>query len=288
MELFAQQVVNSVMLGSTYALIAVGITLIYGVLDIAHVAIMQVGVIGALTMTTVIGWVGNYWIALAVCVVVATVVGMGSGLLVFRPLANDPPVNAFIAGFGLLVFLEAVGLLLWGPDPIRVPAAITGVGEIFGVRVVLHGLVVAVVANALLAALAVFLRRSRLGLGMRALAQDRYSAALMGISRPRIELLTMAVASAFAGLAAGLLAPTTFVQPAIGLLLVVKAFAIVVVGGMGSIKGALIAAYLLGFTESLGAVYGSPALVDFYALGMLLLVLVVRPRGFFGRLEEVR
>ncbi len=289
METFFQTGVNGLTLGSSYALMAVGITLIFGVLNIPHIALPHVGLIGAMVMVTTMAVLGvSYWVALPVGVLVGMAVGVLTAKLVFGPLIHAPPLNGFIAAFGLMVFVESGTLLVWGPDPRAVSTGIDAVLVLGGVHIVMQRVVIVLLTLVALALLALVLRRTDIGMAMRAVTQDHHGAALVGIDRANIEMITLAIGSGLAAFSAGLAASVSFANPNIGIVLLVKSFAVVVVGGLGSVSGALIAAFLLGLIESYGAVYGSPTLVEFYALGLLLGVLVVRPRGLFGRLESIR
>lgn len=289
METLVQTGVNGLTLGSSYALIAVGITLIFGVLNIPHLALPHVGIVGAMVMATTMAVLGlSYWVALPVGVLAGMVVGVMTAKLVFAPLLHAPPLNAFIAAFGLMVFVESATLLIWGPMPRPVSTGADTVLVLGGVHVVLQRVVIVLLTLTALAVLAIVLKRTDIGMAMRAVAQDQYSAALVGIDRANIEMITLVIGSGLAAFSAGLAASVSFANPNIGIVLLVKAFAVVVVGGLGSVSGAVTAAFLLGLIESYGAVYGSPTLVEFYALGLLLAVLIVRPRGLFGRLESVR
>lgn len=284
-----QTVVNGLLSGAVYALVAVAITLIFGVLGVPHFAVGQVGMVAALTASTLVAahWFG-YWGALAAAAVVGAAIGVGSEWIVFRPLRSRPPVNSFIGAFGLLLVLQTVAQLIWGADIRRLDSGIDGVVTVAGLRLADQRLLVAGCALALIAAMTAFLRYSSGGRAMRAVAENALAAQLAGADVGRVATITLAVGSAMAGLAAVLLAPLTFISATSGFDLAVRAFVIVVVGGMGSIGGALAASLLLGVLENVGAVYISATYATLLSYAVLFLLLAVRPRGLFGRLEVAR
>lgn len=285
-EVLIQQIANGIILGSIYALVALGLTIIYGVLYIPDFALAHKGMIGAyLCYYLVALFKVNYWLAIFSSMLLVGILGILSEVLVYRPtLKSGEHVNGFISSFGILVFLESFALIFFGSQYKRIYTQYYAqILNIFGVTFTMQRLLVVITALATIGALQVFIRRTAVGLAIRAVSQEPEGALLMGINVKGISLLTNAIGSALAGLAASLIAPITLVLPAMGHATILKAFIIIVLGGMGSIPGAIIGGYVIGLTESLGAAFVSSAFKDVFPFGALILVLAIRPTGIFGK-----
>ncbi len=282
MSFFFNQVIIGIQLGSQYVLVALGLTLIFGILDISHFAHGHMYMIGAYLLYVVQVLLGvNYWLALIVCMAALAVAGVLVERLVYRPLRGKPSINSFIAAIGLILVLET---LIRGikPEPLQVPKPIDRTVEFMGITMEAQRLVVIAGAIFFIVLLYLFIKRTRLGTAIEAMAQDREGAALMGISVNRLSALTFAVATALAAAAAALMAPLAFISPEMGATLVLKAYVIVVIGGLGSMHGAIIGGYLLGILEALAIAYVSSAYKDVFAFGILIIILAIRPTGLFG------
>ena len=280
----AQSIANGVMLGSLYGLVAAGLALIFGVVGVPQFALGAFAMVGAYATyfcTTALGL--NYWIALVIAGGFVGIVGVAVHAAVFRPMEKGPGVNMFIAAFGVLLMLQSLAILVFGTRYFRVAPPIGGSISFGGVFLTPQRLIVIIVALALIVSLHVLIMRTRLGACIRAVSDNPAGAAIVGINVGAVGLATMAIGSAMAGIAGGLIAPIGQVFPAMGDLLVIKAFVVVVLAGMGSIRGALISGYALGLAESLGGMYVSLAYQDAMAFVLLLLVLLLRPNGLFGK-----
>lgn len=284
---FAQILANGVMAGCVYGLVAVSLALVFGVLEIPQFAFGAHAMISAYTLAFLAADGVPYFVALAVAVVVGMILGGIVQYLVFEPLRDKPHATLFIAAFGLLLVLQGLALLLFGPNPIVVDPPIAGAVEVFGARVTYHRLLIIVGVVVSVVALNVFLRRTRLGRAIRAAGQNPFGALVVGVSPRRIAMVTMALGSALAAVAGGLLAPISQVFPTMGDFLVLKAFIIIVMAGMGSINGALVAGLFVGITESFGSAYFSPHVRDAYSVLFLILVLLFKPSGIFGKAGRV-
>jgi branched-chain amino acid transport system permease protein len=201
--------------------------------------------------------------------------------LVFRPLRNDSPVNAMIAALGVMLFLEAVAQNIWGEEFRHLESPYGGVVSVFGLLVTAHRLILLGTAAILMVALLVFLTRTIAGSAIRATAQNREGALLVGIDTNRVAMITFAISAGLAALAGSLVAPISLVYPSMGAMITLKAFAIVVLGGMGSVPGALVGGYLLALAESLGGTYVSATYQDLVAFVVLALVFTFKPSGLF-------
>jgi branched-chain amino acid transport system permease protein len=285
LSFFFNQVVVGIQLGSQYVLVALGLTLIFGILDISHFAHGHMYMIGAylLYIVMVLGGI-NYWVALIICMAALALGGVVIERVVYRPLQGKPHINSFIAAIGLILFLET---LVRGikSSALSVPKPIDRTVDFLGITMEAQRIIVIIGAIVFIVLLQLFIKKTRLGTAIEAMAQDREGAALVGISVSRMSALTFAVATALAAAAAVLMAPLAFIAPEMGSVLVLKAFVIVVIGGLGSIKRAIVGGYLLGVLEALSIAYISSAYKDVFAFGVLIIILAIRPTGLFGGRE---
>ena len=284
MVLFFQQLVNGIMLGAAYSLVALGLTLIYGILHIPNFAHGHKYMWAAFTsLFLVVNFHTNYWVSLVIAMVVLGFVGAGVERLVYRPLRNAPHVNSFIAAIGLLLFLESLSLIFWGADFRRFPTLYDKTIHIFGVAITLQRLLVIVAAALFIILLQVFIKRTWLGATIEAVAQNPEGAQLVGISIDRVSSLTFGIGTSLAAAAATLIAPIFLVYPTMGAMPNLKAFVVIIIGGMGSIPGAVIGGLMLGLMEALGGGYISTDYKDLFAFGALVTFLTFRPTGLFGK-----
>lgn len=282
MDIFLQQVLNGLTLGGIYSLVALGLTLVYGILHVpnfAHGAFYMVGAFVALKLMT--GWEVNYWIAMIGAAGVVAVIGALSERLVFHPLRHHSGLHPMIAAIGLLLFLEAGALALWGADFLRMPTPFSGIVEIAGVTAPVQRLMIIAGAFTLMAVLQLFLTRTVAGSTIVAMAQNRDGASLVGIDANRVAMLTFGISGALAAVAATLYAPINLVYPAMGHLVITKAFVIIILGGMGSVPGAIAGGLIIGFAESFGAYYISTDYKDIISFVLLVVILSLRPQGLF-------
>lgn len=284
MVLFFQQLVNGIMLGAGYSLVALGLTLIYGILHIPNFAHGHKYMWAAFTsLFLVVNFHTNYWVSLVIAMAVLGLVGAGVERLVYRPLRNVPHINSFIAAIGLLLVLESLSLIFWGADFRRFPSLYDKPIHIFGVAITLQRLVVIVAAALFIILLQLFIKRTWLGATIEAVAQNPEGAQLVGISIDRVSSLTFGIGTSLAAAAATLIAPIFLVYPTMGAMPNLKAFVVIIIGGMGSIPGAVIGGFMLGLMEALGGGYISTDYKDLFAFGALVTFLTIRPTGLFGK-----
>jgi len=284
MDMFLQQVLNGLTLGSVYCLVALGLTLVYGILQVpnfAHGAFYMVGAFVAFQLISAFGW--NYWLAMLAAAIAVAALAAFAGRWVFHPLRKSSGLHPMIAAIGLLLFLEASAQAIWGADFRRLPTPYAGMTEIAGINISQQRALLVVGAFVLMGGLQLFLKRTVVGATIVALAQNREGAALMGIDTHRVATLTFAISGALAAAAAVLYAPINLVYPAMGSLMITKAFAIIVIGGMGSVPGAIVGGLIIGLAESFGAFYVSSDAKDLIAFVLLVAILSVRPQGLFTR-----
>jgi len=281
-EIFFQQVLNGLTLGGIYSLVALGLTLVYGILHVpnfAHGAFYMVGAFVAFTLMT--RWGVNYWLAMLGAGVVVAVLAAISERLVFHPLRHESGLHPMIAAIGLLLFLEAGAQVIWGPDFLRMPTPYTGILDLGGVTAPVQRLLIIAAAFTLMLVLHLFLTRTVMGSTIIAMAQNREGASLVGIDANRVAMLTFAVSGVLAAFAATLYAPINLVYPAMGHLVITKAFVIIILGGMGSVPGAILGGLIIGFAEAFGAFYVSDHYKDIIAFAALVVILSFRPQGIF-------
>ncbi len=286
MELFLQQVFNGIMFGSTYAIVALGLTLVMGILNIPNFAHGHLYMLGGYITYLCIATLGlGFWPGLIVSMVVLGIAGVVMERIVYRPLEGQPHINAFIAAIGSLLFLEAFALVVWGPQGLRIANPYPQTFHVMGITVGLQRLLVIIGAAALIIGLHFFMKKTLLGATIEAVAQNREGAMLTGINVNRVSAITFAISSATAAVAASLLSPIFMLSPSMGAILGMKAFIIVILGGLGSIPGAILGGYVLGLIEALGGGYISAAYKDVFAFGALIVILSIKPTGLFGKKE---
>jgi branched-chain amino acid transport system permease protein len=298
MVFFFQNVINALQWGSFYALIALGYSMVYGVLmlfNFAHGDIFMVGAYigfgiatGLLAIIKLSGMGMPNWIILVLTILISMVLTSFVGMLVerigYRPLRSAPRASAAITGLMIGIILETGNLILLGAQRVRFPALIeSATYNIGGVFVTNKKIMIVVVAITLMIALHQFVQRSKWGMAMRAMAFDYVAVPLMGISVNTIASLTFAIGSALAA-AAGILFGIAYpvLDPYMGIVFGWKAFVAAILGGRGSVLGATLAGFMLGFIEIFVAMIFPSTLRDLIAYSIILLILVFRPHGFFG------
>jgi branched-chain amino acid transport system permease protein len=284
MEILIQQLFNGLTIGSVYSLVALGLTLVYGILHIpnfAHGALYMMGGYVTLTMMTSQGM--HYWLAIAVSAIVVGLLAVLMERLVFHPLRHAPPIHDKIAAIGILLFLEALAQFIWGAEYQTMASPYGQIINVAGVTLTMQRLLIIIAAVVVMIFLYVFLKKTYTGATIIAMSQNREGANLVGINTNRVAMLTFLISGALAAIACSIAAPINLVFPGMGHLVITKAFVIIILGGMGSIPGAIAGGYILGFTESLGATYISNDYKDLIAFVLLVLILTIRPKGLFAK-----
>ncbi|MDD5674696.1 MAG: branched-chain amino acid ABC transporter permease [Chitinivibrionales bacterium] len=280
-----QQALNALQLGSIYALIALGYGLVYGVLRLINFAHGDIFMIGSyLALFLAVFCRCPLWVVLPATFIALALLGVLIERLAYRPLRAAPRVSAVITALGVGLFLETIMLATVGPQPRGFPALINGgVYKIGHVTATGVQLVIIIVSIILMLALEVFVAKTRTGMAMRALSWDKTCAPLLGISIDRIVSYTFAIGTglaAIAGIFVGMAYPV--IDPYMGIVVGWKAFVSAVIGGIGSIKGAVVGGLLLGFVEIGAAAWLPSSYKDMICFTLLLLILLVKPSGLFG------
>lgn len=288
-----QQVVNGVFLGAIYGLFAMGYTLVFGVLDLlnlAHSAVFMLGAFIGWELVVVLGW--PIWLAVVGAIVSGALLGVLVERVAFAPLRGrqDTHFAGLISSIALAIVLGALALGLFGPNTRRFPPDTFPDGrfEFAGASISVLQVVILVICVVLMLGLQWLVRSSRLGKAMRAVAENPRAARLLGVNVTGVTMSTFALSSAL-GAAAGVLFALAFnsIQTEMGLAIELKGLAVIIVGGMGSIRGAMVGGLVLGLTEVFAIVWISSSWRDAVAFGLLFLILLVRPNGLLGR-DDVR
>ena len=277
---------NGLVFGSMYALMAVGLTLIYGLLRILHIAHAGVYAFGAFVTVLVANATGSIALGIVAAMLAAALLGVSIYRLVYEPLLTHPPYVAMIASMGVFVFIEDGLRLVFGEQGLtfRRNPYLVQVHEIFGITLNSVQIAMLLVSTICLSGLSLFTTRTRTGTAWRATVSNPVIATSFGIDAVKVRYLNFFIGSALAGLAGALIALlNNFVEPSMGFVVSYKALAIIVLGGLGSLRGSLIASFALGLIESFGTV-AMQSYVDRDALAFLFLiaVLLIRPQGLTG------
>jgi len=287
--LLAQQLINGLSLGSLYGLIAIGYTMVYGILrliNFAHGDVMMMGCYFAFygILMFSLPWWASFFVAIILTAALGILIDRGA----YRPVRNAPRISALITAIGVSFFLENLGLVVFGgrPKGFQVPELFTGIHEIGGVRVLELHLWIPLITLAVLAAILLIIFRTRAGRAMRCISMDMETTKLMGVDINRIIAITFAVGSAAAAIG-GILWAMRYPQinPLMGIIPGLKAFVAAVLGGIGNVTGAMVGGLLLGFAEIL-LVAIAPDLAgyrDAIAFAILILILLFRPTGLLGQ-----
>lgn len=284
MEIFVQLVLNGLLLGGAYAIISIGLTLIFGVVRVvnfAHGEFVMIGMYGVYLMAHHLGW--HPYVSAIPIAVFLFVIGAAMQRFIIQPLLHADAHIQIFATVGVSTALLNLGLLMFGAD-VRPSNANVGTGTFqLGEFTVVSGqLITFIVAIALVGVTHVFLKTTHVGRAFRAVAQHRYAATLMGINVNFIYVMAFGIGSAFVGVASALLSTQYPAFPTVGTYFALTAFVIVVLGGLGSMYGALLGALLIGLVDSLAGFYIAPDLKEVVYFIIFILILVFRPTGLLG------
>jgi len=284
-----QQGINGIVVGSLYVLVALGLTLIYGVLvqiNFAHADIVTLGAFAAYFFVHLFG--GNYLLSIAVALAVGGALGWVMNAGIFAPLRErGSELLPLIATIGASIMLENAMLAWFGPIPYAFETPYSNhVIRVAGMFFTMQSVLIIVVSTTTIGLLYGFMKFTFLGKALRAVSQDRETAGLMGINPNKLIMLTFVIASALAGMAGAMLGPVLVLTPFAGTSVILKAFAIVIIGGFGNVEGTIIAGLLVGLIESYTTQFLEPGLIDIVVFALLLLTLAVRPTGLVAEKRE--
>ncbi|MEM2914268.1 MAG: branched-chain amino acid ABC transporter permease [Candidatus Bathyarchaeia archaeon] len=287
-KLVVEQMVNGLVLGSMYALMASGLTLIWGTMKMLNFAHSEMYMLGGyvLYFAFVAFGISPFW-SILLAIFIVFLIGILIERSIIHPLLDKPgwDVSPIVATVGISIFLSNFALNIWGERFKNVPYLIEGNLDFGDFRIAFQRILILAIAGGIMVGFWLYMKQSRFGIALRATAQDRDAATILGINYHRIYMLTFGMSSAMAALAATMLSPLFSVNPWMGHSLLLKAFIVVVLGGLGSFGGAILGGVLLGSIESLTVVFLSSEWKDVVAFIVLILFLIFRPSGFFGTKE---
>jgi branched-chain amino acid transport system permease protein len=272
---------NAVVWGLIMALIALGLNMIFGLLHIINMAHGALFMLGAVVAWYLIELTGSFWIALVIAHICVGVVG----ILIERGLLRtieDKPITTIICTFGVMLALQQLVLMIFGGSPRRITLPVAYRFPIFDLQYPLMRIVIALVSIGVMIGLWIFLRKTKYGLWMRAVVQDREMAVGLGIPVNKVYMWTFVLGSALAAFSGVLAAPIVSVEFMMGREVLIMAFIIVIVGGMGNLEGSVIAAIMISMIQGIGALFVPPAIATVFALAFMIIVLLIKPQGLFG------
>ena len=281
----AQYLLNGISQGCVYVLLASGLTLIFGILNVPNFAQGHLYMVAAyLGFYMVMSYATNYWLALVLATFALGILGLVVYFFVFYPIRNAPEVNLFVAAMALLMILEGGALFLFGTETkwflIPWSRSVLSVGNL---SLQVQRVIVIVGTTVVMLALWFFIKRTSLGAALEATAQHREGALLCGIKVSRISAMAFVVGTALAGIAGVLIGPAVLLEPTMGMGPLLVAFSAIIFGGLGSIAGAVLGSVILGVVESLASGYISATYSLAFVFAIMIIMLLFRPKGLFGK-----
>jgi branched-subunit amino acid ABC-type transport system permease component len=275
------QTINGLVNGMILALVASGLTLIFGIMDVVNFAHGELVMLGAFTGATTIAITGNFWIALVVATLVIAMFGAILQISTLRPLIGRDPLTTILATFGISLVLQKYALWQWGPSARKLQEPITGQFSLFYLQYPWYRIATAVLSAAIIGALYLFLKYGKYGIWIRAAIQDRVMAQAMGIPVPLLHTAVFAIGAGMAAASGVLFGPLAGVTQTIGADFTIRAFIVVVVGGMGNLGGSILASIFISLLEAYASLIVSPAQAVIVSFVALILTLLFRPTGLF-------
>ena len=275
------QTVNGIVTGMILALVASGLTLIFGIMDVVNFAHGELFMLGAYVGVVVLAATGSFWLALAVATLVIALLGAALQIVTLRPLLGRDPLTTILATFGISLVLQNYALWQFGPVARKIQEPFTGSFQLFYLEYPWYRLVIAGLSAVIIGTFWLFLKYGTWGIWIRATTQDRVMAQAMGIPVPWVHTGVFAIGAGMAAASGVLFGPLVGVNHAMGLDWVLKAFIVVVVGGMGNLGGSIAAAIFISLLESYASIWVSPAQAVIVSFVVLILTLLIRPTGLF-------
>jgi branched-chain amino acid transport system permease protein len=280
--LLPQVMINGVTLGTNYVLMALGFTMIFGVLRIVNFAHGEFYMLGAFfVLTAIVKFQVSYFLAVVFAVISVGVLGFLAEKVIFRRF-REKELEGMIVALGLSILIQNLGLVAWGPYDLSIPPVFSGVLKMGSMFYPVERLMVVVLSFLLMVGFYLFLKKTKLGLAIQAIAQDTEIARVQGIRINRLYPLAFAIGTGLAAAAGAVIGPLFQLNPWMGIMPQVKAFIVVILGGIGSIPGALLGGLILGVAESFVSTYASKAMADMLGFIIVIGILLFRPSGLFG------
>jgi len=280
-ELFVIQTLNGIVTGMILALIASGLTLIFGIMDVVNFAHGELFMLGAYTGVVILATTGSFWLALVAATLLVAIFGALMQLVTLRPLLGRDPLTTILATFGVSLILQNYALWQFGPVARKINEPFTGQFDLFYLEYPYYRLLIAALSAAIIGGFWLFLKHGKYGIWIRATTQDRVMAQAMGIPVPWVHTAVFAIGAAMAAASGVLFGPLVAVNHTMGLNWILKAFIVVVVGGMGSLGGSIAAAIFISLLEAYASIWVSPSQAVIVSFIVLILTLLFRPTGLF-------
>jgi branched-chain amino acid transport system permease protein len=281
LDLIIIQTVNGIVTGMILALIASGLTLIFGIMDVVNFAHGELFMLGAYVGVVIFATTGSFWLALIGSALIVAILGAALQILTLRPLIGRDPLNTILATFGISLVLQNYALWQFGPVARKISEPINSQFTLFYLQYPWYRIMIAVLSAAIIGSFWLFLKYGKFGVWIRATAQDRVMAQAMGIPVPLVYTGVFAIGAAMAAASGVLFAPLVGVNHTMGLDWVLKAFIVVVVGGMGNLGGSIAAAIFISLLESYATIWVDPSQAVIVSFVVLILTLLIRPTGLF-------
>jgi branched-subunit amino acid ABC-type transport system permease component len=275
------QTVNGLVNGMILALVASGLTLIFGIMDVVNFAHGDLVMLGGFVGATTLSMTGSFWLSLVVASLVIAVFGAALQASALRPLLGRDPLTTILATFGVSLVLQKYAIWQWGPSARAIKEPITGQFTLFYLQYPWYRVMTAVFAAVVIGGLYLFLKSSTFGVWIRATMQDRIMASAMGIPVPRVHTTVFAIGAGMAAISGVLFGPLGGVTQSMGFDFTLRAFIVVVVGGMGNLGGSILASIFVSLLESYASLIVSPAQAVIVSFVALIVTLLVRPTGLF-------
>jgi len=275
------QTINGLVNGMILALVASGLTLIFGIMDVVNFAHGELVMLGAFVGATTLGVTGNFWLALMAATLAIAAFGAILQVSTLRPLLGRDPLTTILATFGISLVLQKYALWQWGPSARKLQEPITGQFSLFYLQYPWYRIATALISAAIIGALYVFLRYGKYGIWIRAAMQDRVMAQAMGIPVPSLHIGVFAIGAGMAAASGVLFGPLAGVTQNIGADFTLRAFIVVVVGGMGNLGGSILASIFISLLEAYASLIVSPSQAVIVSFVALILTLLFRPTGLF-------
>lgn len=281
------QLINGLVLGGIYSLMALGFTMIFGISKVGNFAYGEMMMLGAyVSLIGIMSFHLNFFVALIFSMIIMFGIGILTERVVFRPVRGMSIINTFLVSIGLMYVLRNLAEIIWGTYPKSMNVSIEGVLNVGQITVSYQRIVALLITVVLIGLLYVVLYKTRIGKAVRAYSQNPYGAEIVGIHVNQINMFVFGSSALLAAAAGSILGMLFSVNPEMGFLPLLKAFAIVVIGGMGSLGGAILGGVVLGLVEVLGITYISSLYQDLFAFGLMIIILLIKPNGLFGEVEK--
>jgi branched-chain amino acid transport system permease protein len=275
------QTINGLVNGMILALVASGLTLIFGIMDVVNFAHGDLVMLGGFTGATTIATTGNFWLALLVAALTIAVFGAVLQVTTLRPLLGRDPLTTILATFGMSLVLQKYAIWQWGPTARKIQEPVTAQFPLFYLEYPWYRILTALLSAAIIGGLYAFLKYSRFGVWIRATTQDRLMASAMGVPVPLVHTAVFAIGAAMAAASGVLFGPIAGVTQNMGFDFTLRAFIVVVVGGMGNLGGSILASIFISLLEAYASLVVSPAQAVIVSFVVLILTLLIRPTGLF-------